>query len=569
MAINFDGRNIVHPGGYSTIDSDSMVVTSDGSTNIPIVLGTANAGKPGEVKWFTNMLSAQTYLRGGDLLNALQLMFSPLPEGGGGSSMVGVLIVNPNTQATLTAGNVVFTSMEYGSGGNSIQVKIENGTISNSKKLTISRWDINALEVYDNLGAIMSIDYSGAQVYADVTVSVTSGLATRLQTKIGATAGTASVDLDLNLTDPRFATVDGVISYINSVSGYTAALLNPQHSGMASSGLDVISAVNIMNTANLMGLTAGFNYAVNGNSALVSINTTGVPTNFVSTYLSSGVTGIAPASWANHLDTVKSSFSDVLVMLSGSASIHAEAAIHLGQMELRKQRQVMFTGGVAGESDAQAKQRASALNNSRIVLAYPGIYHAVIGNGTTVLPPYMTAALIAGRATGVDPSEPITFDYFGVIGLEYDQIVGDPVIDDLISSGVCTLERTYTGGIRLVQGITTYLGPDNTLLKEISVRRGADKIDAKVIRALEDMFVGSKNLVASESAVQTVILDVLDEEKRNGTIADYSTSIQLTYSGTAVIADYLVAPVEPINFVLLRSHFVPLSTLSAQNSNNQ
>jgi hypothetical protein len=563
MAINFDGRNIVHPGGYSTIDSDSMIVTSDGSTNIPIVLGTADSGKPGEVKWFTNMLSAQTYLRGGDLVNALQLMFSPLPEGGGGSSMVGVVVVNPNTQSVVTAGSITFTSLEYGSGGNKVQVKLENGTISGSKKLTASRWDINALEVFDNLGAVMSIDYNGVQVYADVTVTVTNGSATRLQTKVGASSATATLDLDLNLSDPRFATVDGIISYINSVSGYTAALLNPSHSGMASSGLDAVSAINIMNTANLMGLTAGIKYAVNGTSNLVSITISGAVANFASTYLTGGVTGSAPASWATHLDVVKSNFSDVLVVLTGSATIHAEAAIHLGQMELRKQRQVMFTGGVSGESVSQAKQRASALNNSRIVLAYPGIYHAIIADGS-LLPPYMTAALIAGRATGVDPSEPITFDYFGVTGLEVNQIVGDPTIDDLISSGVCTLERTYTGGIRLVQGITTYLGADNTLLKEISVRRGADKVDAKVVRALEDMFVGNKNLLASESAIKTAIIDVLEGEKRNGTIADYNPAIQLTYSGTSVIADYQVAPVEPVNFVLLRSHFVPASTLSTQ-----
>lgn len=564
MAINFDGRNIVHPGGYSTIDSNSMIVTSDGSTNIPIVLGTADSGKPGEVKWFTNMLAATSYLRGGELLNALQLMFSPLPEGGGGSSMVGVVIVNPNTQSTLAAGGMTFTSLEYGSGGNKVQVKVENGTIANSKKLTASRWDINALEVFDNLGAIMSIVYTGVSAYGEVTVTVASGTATRLQTKVGASSATAVLDLDLNLTDPRFTTIDGVISYINSVSGYTAALLNPLHSGMASAGLDAVSAVAIKTSANLMGLNAGVKYTVNGNSNLVSINVTSTVTNFVNTYLGGGTTPTAPASWATQLDTVKSSFSDVLVVLSGSSSIHAEAAIHVGQMELRKQRQVMFTGGVTGETATQAKQRASALNNSRIVLAYPGIYHATLGNGTTVLPPYMTAALIAGRATGVDPSEPITFDYFGVTGLEKDQIVGDPVIDDLISSGVCTLERTYAGGIRLVQGITTYLGTDNTLLKEISVRRGADKVDAKVVRALEEKFVGNKNLLASESAIKTVIVDVLEGEKRNGTIADYNPIIQLTYSGTAVVADYQVAPVEPVNFVLVRSHFVPASSLTSQ-----
>ncbi len=63
--VNFNGRRIVHPGAYGSIDDSAMVVTSDGSSNIPIVIGTADSGKSGEVLWYTGAEDARSELGGG------------------------------------------------------------------------------------------------------------------------------------------------------------------------------------------------------------------------------------------------------------------------------------------------------------------------------------------------------------------------------------------------------------------------------------------------------------------------------------------------------------------------
>ncbi len=50
------------------------------------------------------------------------MMFSPSPEGGGGASLVGVIVANKTVPATATIGGVKFTAAEYGEGGNKIKL---------------------------------------------------------------------------------------------------------------------------------------------------------------------------------------------------------------------------------------------------------------------------------------------------------------------------------------------------------------------------------------------------------------------------------------------------------------
>jgi hypothetical protein len=552
FGINFGGRTIVHPGGYSQIKSDAMIVSSPGSSNVPIIVGPASAGEPGVLKWFTGVEEAREYLRGGDLATAVELMFSPIPEGGGGASIVGVMIVNENEQATVTAGGVKFKALEYGDGGNRIQAKLEN--VSGVRRLTISRWDTNTIEVYDKIGDLFKVVYNGTES-AVLTVTTGASGATRLQTVVNST-----IDLDINLESAEYSTVDDIVRYINSVSGYSASYVAPYSDSIPATKLDAVTEVSIKGEGGVVtALQSSLVKRIEEDSYLVSADVTSAVTNFESTYLQGGVTGQVPSSWVQYFDAIKKHFSDVLVVLSASESIHAEASMHIAQMESRKQRQVLFTGGDKGETPAKAVQRATTMNNSRAVIAYPGIFHKAVNEGKTALPAYMTAAMIAGRVCGVDPSEPITFDHFNLIALETDLIEGDPRINELLNGGVCTLERVQNGGIRLVQGITTYTGSNNTLLREISVRRGADKLDDNVTRKLEATFVGEKSIAASDSAVTTVVLDVLEEEKKLGNIADYLDQMNIRFVGGAVMVEYQVAPVEPVNFMLVTSRFVPAS----------
>lgn len=557
----FNGRRITHPGAYDATDSSQLTAVSGGSVNTPIVIGTADSGESGKVLWFTDAKDVKEALGGGDLVTATELLFSPDPQGGGGASVVGVLVANATARATVTAGGLKVDARDFGEGGNRIQVKLEDGTLASTKKITVHKWDTQELETFNDLGAVLNVKYTGSQAYASVSVTKTADAATLLETKLGADEATAVVDASLDLTSDRFATVADIANHLNSLSGYEVSFVDyGKNAELASKELDAATAVDIKTNAVLLAVNGDIKLQLDKYSELVTGSVTGTLANFDYTYLAGGSKGTAPATWSTYLNTVKKEFSDVLVVLSDSEAIHAEALMHVQQMEQRQQKQMLFTGGAVGENIQQTKLRASALNSSRAVLAYPGIYHKAVGDGKTVLAPYFTAAMIAGRVCGVDPSEPVTFDHFNLIGLEVDLLEGDPAINELLASGVCTLERVQNGAIRLVHGITTYLGANNPMFREISVRRGADNLNDTMRRSMEDAFVGKKGLRATASAVETKAIDVLEEAIRNGEITAYR-NIVVRFVGSVVYVDYEVAPVEPINFVLITSHFVPDSVI--------
>jgi len=558
--VNFGGRRIIHPGGYQAIDASQMVATTPGSLNLPIVVGKAKAGQSGVVTYFTSPDQAREYLRGGDLVTALELMFSPTPEGGGGASRIGVIVANQTTQAQATVGGLTIKSREYGDGGNKVLARAVDGVIPGTKTYTFSRWDLDKVEVLSDIGAVIKLKYTGAEDYAAVTVTVAGGKATKIETKVGGDESTATIDLSINLTTGEFRTIDDVISHINGVLGYSAELVNPNSSGLSAEALDALVDVDITDIGGyLLALKGDLVHRAGIESTLVEVET-GVDdlSNFDSTYLTGGSAGTTPASWAPYFDLIKREFSDILVVLSDDPVIHAEALSHVGVMERRNQLQVLFTGGGVRETVTQAKQRAAALNNSRAVLAYPGIYHTAGEGGKVALPAYFTAAMVAGRVAGVPATEPVTFDYFSILGLDTDLLAGDPEIDDLLVSGVAVVEKVQNGGFRLAQGITTYTGANNTLYREISVRRGADELSERVRKSLEQMFVGRKGVRSTPTSVNTAVVEILEQAVRNDEILSYR-NIVVNMSSSAIWVDFQVAAVEPNNYVLVTSHYVPES----------
>lgn len=564
MSVLFNGRRIVHPGGYDAMDASGLTQVSDPISNLPIVVGQSDSGAPGQVRWFTSVEMAENYLVSGEALDALKVMFSPRPEGGGGASRIGVLITNELTRAVLAVGGLRFVSYVYGTFGNNIRVKLENGTLAGTKRLMVRRWDKNLTEVYDNLGASFYIKYNGDEAFAEATITAVDGKATNLEVKVGATEATSVVDLSVPLTG-EIATITDLINHLSSIPEYTvymaggtlssdvpvSALVAKKASIKAETLLTVDPALDLISqVTNLSDIIY-----VEKDPEVAALS------NFIDTPLAGGQKGTSPNSWSTAINSLRTVYHDILVILSDKANIHAEATRHVQQMELRNQKQVLFTGGGIGETPAQAKQRAQILNSSRVVLGYPDIY--LPGTTEGVRPAYFTGAILAGRVAGLSATEPITFDLFNVLSLGREMVAGDPDIDELIEAGVATLELTRNNTIRLAQGVTTYTGQDNVLYKEISVRRGADAVSEHVRSGLEQLFVGTKGLSMTPSSVTTATIDLLNERGEQGTqdILGFR-NIQVSFENTAVRVDYEVAMVEPINFVLVTSHFVPGSTIT-------
>ncbi|MNC53345.1 hypothetical protein D3C81_2241640 [compost metagenome] len=75
---------------------------------------------------------------------------------------------------------------------------------------------------------------------------------------------------------------------------------------------------------------------------------------------------------------------------------------------------------------------------------------------------------------------------------------------------------------------------------------------------MEDRFVGAKGLASSAASVVTSVVDVLEKAVKDGDILSYR-NIVVRIESSVVYVDYQVAPVEPNNYILITSHFVPES----------
>ncbi|MDP4224902.1 MAG: phage tail sheath subtilisin-like domain-containing protein [Bacteroidota bacterium] len=550
--VMFNGRRIVHPGAYDAIDINNVLTSTPGSLNRPIYMGEADSGIPGVVKWFSSASAAREYTSGGELYDVLDLAFSPSVGGGGGASIVGLLVTNQLTQASLSAGGLSQTAVMYGINGNKISTKLENGTITGSKRFVASRWDTDVTEVFDNLGAVIQIQYKGASAYAEINITKTGEVATLLTTKIGATQAGATVDISVDLTNTQYATVGQLAHYLSGIADYDVSFLESE---LPVSSLDALTSVNIKASANyIMAVSGDLIYQINKLSTLVNVSLTGTLTNYPVTYLTGGAKGSSPASWSDYFTTISKEYADILAILSANEAVHAEALAHAEQMEQRGQKRVVYVGGPLGETVDQTKRRALLLNSSRAVVAYPGIYFKNSTGNTTLYPPYFAAAMLAGRSAGVSASEPLTFDYFNLVGLETNLVAGDPDIDDLITSGVAALENVFGGGVRLAQSVTTDLTPGSPF-RELSIRRGADSLSIRVTSALEAEFVGKKGTPGNVTTIALVTKDVLSKAKADEEIVDFR-NITVTFLNSVAQVDYEVAYVDPINYVLVTSHFV-------------
>lgn len=141
--IYFDGRRIIRPQAATKIDDTGMYARGLAGGNTLALIGEAAGGEPGKVLWFTDPSYAKTILRSGDLLTAIQRAYDPSAEVGGAYT-VAAIRVNPALQSYLYLKDAnsnplaELISYDYGVWNNQLKVRLETGTISGTKKLTIT-----------------------------------------------------------------------------------------------------------------------------------------------------------------------------------------------------------------------------------------------------------------------------------------------------------------------------------------------------------------------------------------------------------------------------------------------
>lgn len=245
-----DNRN--RPHTQVIVDSTAIGANSSDSQKAIVVYGSALGGQPNEFYKLTSFAQAKSIFKGGDLLDFIEVAWRP-SSNLQGAGVIYAMRVDTATQALLTEGDLTFYSYQYGSGGNNISIKLEDGSIPKSKKFTAFDSSTQATEVYDNLGRIIDIQQSPTSTAAYASVTVAGGA---LTLKTGADSTSAVVVGSFPLTESL--NVSYLVSQISRMADFQALILPYGNKDIDLSKLEPLTEtpVTTTNAANLTALSA-------------------------------------------------------------------------------------------------------------------------------------------------------------------------------------------------------------------------------------------------------------------------------------------------------------------------
>ena len=565
MPVFLNGRLIVTPTTASVVNDDAMRNQNLSVGNVVALVGRSAGGKPKTALRFGSPQEAQRELVSGELLDAVLTAFDPSAQTGGPFQVV-ALRVNPAVQSGLTlqsaaaADVITLVSTNYGLIANQIKVKVEAGSVS-GLRLTTQRG--NDYYSQDNVGrAAFSVEYTGAQSTATITINGT-------QAVLAAPAGTTVATLDLT----QFATVQDLVDRINLVADFEAEVLDGNFTRPTLNGLDFVTAQSVKTAytvrADLQAAVDWFNGTGEGFITATRVTGAGAPPAAIPfTFLSGGSDGTTTYNdWADAFEALQSVDVQWITPISSDAAIHALADTHVAYMSnvgLKERRCIV--GTATGTSDEQAIAAAKALNSDRTSLVHLGHYNYDASGKLVLKAPYITAALLSGMFSGVNPGTPLTNKTIKVRGLERD-LRRPTDTDVLINGGVLCVENTDQG-YKVVQSISTALWSTAYNRREQSTGVAVDFV-ARNIRNALDVLRGAKGnpLVLSRavSIAESTLRELAREEPQGpGVLAGNAESpayrnIKASLEGDVLRVEFEASPVIPVNYVLATIFAVPFS----------
>lgn len=570
MSVFFNGRLIVSPTTASVVNDDAMRNQNLSVGNVVALVGKSAAGEPKKALRFGSPQEAQAALVSGELLDAVLAAFDPSNETGGPSEVVAIR-VNPAVQASgvlKEAGGttvIELKSTNYGLLQNQIKFKVEAASVDGLRVTVQQGQDYYTR---DNVARrAFSVVYTGAQATATITISGTQAI-------LSAPAATPVATLALS----EFPTVQDLVDRINAVSGFAAEALDRSGATATVNALDYVSAQSVKTTAyvaraDLQAVIDWINGAGEGFLTATRAADAGKKPAAVGwTFLTGGSDGTTTTTdWADGFEALESVDVQWVTPVSGDGAIHAQADAHVAYMSTvaRRERRAIC-GTAAGTTDAQAIEAAKALNSDRTSLVHLGHYNYDASGKLVLLPPYISAALIAGMFSGVNPGTPLTNKAIKVRGLER-ELRNPTDTDQLILGGVLCLENTEQG-YKVVKSISTWLVNDNYNRVEQSTGVALD-FTARNVRTALDVLRGQKGnpLVLSRaiSIAESALRELSRPEPQGpGVLAGNDANppyrnIKAMLEGDVLRVEFECSPVVPVNYVLATIYAAPFSGTAA------
>jgi hypothetical protein len=246
--------------------------------------------------------------------------------------------------------------------------------------------------------------------------------------------------------------------------------------------------------------------------------------------LTGGTDGTAPVAgdWTAGLQVLETEQIDIVVPAVGDSTVHAQVLTHCQNLSLPNARRerTAVVGGVLGETFAQAIARMTNLRSGRVQLAYPGLQDYNAAGALATYDPFYLAGKVAGMHCALpDPATSLLHKRVPIIGVEIQlSTIQGGAVDQLLQAGVTPVAPAPGGGYWIVDSLSGYNLPDQTF-RDFHKTRSADFVAQYSRNQLETAFVGSKNLLGSQAAIQAKAVDVMSRLKRMQIIQQYKTAI--------------------------------------------
>ncbi|AGB62599.1 putative tail sheath protein [Bacillus phage phiAGATE] len=557
MAEQSYGHSRVRPRTEIFLDSSSLGAANPTSEKSLILVGSANGGKPHTPVTITNYAQARDIFRGGELLDAIELAWNPSPNVAGAGKIVAIR-TDEATQATLSQGGLTFKSKLYGVDANSIQLELADNTITNSKRLSIYFTKERYEKVYDNIGNIFSVQYTGEEAAASVKVEVdsTSKMATRLILSVGADAESLTAVRTYELGQGVYQDVHVLVNDINNLPDFKASMNSlGGNKNIFTDYLDALDATDVKGKdAVIKAIGADLQNQIESDSYIeVEVNRLqAVPATIALTNLSGAKTEPAPASWASLFAKVADMGAYYIVPLTSDAAVHGELSQFLRDESNNGAHLRGFVGAGINESLESLRGRQMNLRNARVGLVGASGSRRMSDGRIYNIPGYMTAAMVAGIASGLDVGEPLTYKRLNIESLDR-KFTGDQ-LDQLNSSGVIMFEFVRTRAsshFRIVSDPTTYNVSTEPVQNRISLGEISDFLTTELREVLDTEFVGTRIRQTSASIIKNRVESFLDLQKNvGGLIVDYNPDdVQVVISGNTARINLTVQPSQGLDFI--------------------
>lgn len=567
MSTYFNGRLWTTPATMSAVVDSAMNNQNLAIGNVAAFIGPSTGGKPNTILEFGSPDEAQAALIGGELLTAIKKAFTPSSQTNGPAKVVAIR-VNPAVQASLTlndstpAAAINLVSTDYGLYTNQIKVKVEAAT-NNGVKLTTQLG--NSYYTQDDVyRKALSLQYTGGQASATMTINGTT-------MTLFAPSGTSVAAIDL----ATYPTVQQLVDRINAVSGFSASVSDGNGQAATLNGLDFVTTVDVKTAlytvrADLQAAVDWFNGLGEGFITATRATGAGKPPAVVAfTYLSGGSDGVTTnTNWSNAYTTLKTADVQWVTPISSDPSIHAMNDAHCVFMSnVMEYERRGICGMPVGSTDVAAIAAAKAINSDRTSLVHLGHYDYDANGNLVLLPPYMTAALIAGAFSGVGPGTALTNKSISVRGLER-QLLNPTDTDALINGGILCVFADEDGVFKVVKSITTWLNDDKFNRVEVSCGAAVDYMMRTVRRAQKVLLgekVGPITLGRALSITQTALAQLaIPEPNGPGVLVGDSDNppyknIAGQVNGDVIAVQWQASPAIPANFIESTAYITPFS----------